>query len=112
VETQNRTSSVHDLPMVAIADERVGPDESATAQPRGKGTSRLFRLSVVACLLLIAGILSGLLIAFLERCGGAEGALQNSGGGNEGGGGQRVLHTIMEFKAIDREFGLLNNIGN
>jgi hypothetical protein len=64
VEAQNRTTSSsvnNDMPMV-IAEERVDVvDESVAAhQPRGKGTSRLFRLSVVACLLLIAGILTGL----------------------------------------------------
>jgi hypothetical protein len=127
VEAQNRTSIVNDIPMVVIAKERVDVvDESAAAQPSGKGTSRLFRLSVVACLLLIAGILTGLLIALLERPGGAEGALQNnnggngdgggggggSGGGGGGRGGERVLRTIMEFEAIDRDFGLGNSIGN
>ncbi len=116
VEAQNRTSIVNDIPMVVIAKERVDVvDESAAAQPSGKGTSRLFRLSVVACLLLIAGILTGLLIALLERPGGAEGALQSNNGGNGdgcGGGGERVLRTIMEFEAIDRNFGLGKSIGN
>jgi hypothetical protein len=112
VEAQNRINSVNDMPM-AIAGERVVVDESAAAQPRRKSTP--FRLSVVACLLLIAGILTGLSIALLKRRGRAEGALPNnnnntalptpllppprlppkdgspnggnSGGGNGGGGG-------------------------
>jgi hypothetical protein len=155
VEAQNRTSSVYDIMPMAIADERVVVDESAAAQPRRK--SKLFRLSVVACLLLIAGILTGLSIALLKRRGRAEDTLTNnstalptplpppprhppsdgspnggnsggdkgkdsgggngggggdSGGGQGGGGGQRVLRTIMEVEAIDREFGLGNNIEN
>jgi uncharacterized membrane protein YgcG len=134
VEAQKRTSSVHDIPMV-IAEERVVVDASAATQPSRKGTSRLFRLTVVACLLLIAGIITGLLIPLLERRGGPEEGFPNNnggnsggrdgndsgggnegggggGGGNGGGGGQRLLRPIIEFDAIDRDFGFGNNIGN